>query len=152
MMGYELRAIPHIMEQTSNPETQEHIAQIQRAREEAQYAMEAAQKVIERRVKAKTLPFQKGQMVWLDGSNLRIPNVNRKLKAKREGSFEISKVMGHGVYKLDLSKKWRIHATFHATLSSPYHETEEHRPNYPRPPPDILEQGESYKVEAIVGH
>ena len=55
--------------------------------------MEAAQKVIEQRVKAKTLLFKKGQRVWSDGSNLWIPDVNWKLKAKHEGPFEIMKVM-----------------------------------------------------------
>ena len=70
MMGYKPQAIPHITERTTNPETQEHIKQIQRAREEARYTMEAAQKVIKQRVKAKMPPFKKGQMIWLDGSNL----------------------------------------------------------------------------------
>ena len=70
MMGYEPRMIPHVTEYISNPETRERINQMQRAREEARYAMEATQKIIERRVKAKMPLFQKGQMVWLDGSNL----------------------------------------------------------------------------------
>ena len=60
--------------------------------------------------------------------------------------------MGHGVYELNLLKKWRIHPTFHATLLLPYNETEEHRLNYPQPPPDILEQGELYEIEAIARH
>ena len=139
MMGYEPRTIPHVTERPTNPETRERIDQMQRAREEARYAMEAAQKVIERRVKAKTPAFQKGQMVWLDGSNLRIPNVNRKLKAKREGPFEISKVMGHGVYELDLLKKWRIHPTFHAALLSRAYMTEAHGQTFSEPPPDLID-------------
>ena len=62
------------------------------------------------------------------------------------------KVMDYGVYELDLLQKWHIHPVFHAALLSPYNKMEEHGPNYPRPLPDILEQGESYEVEAIVGH
>ena len=60
--------------------------------------------------------------------------------------------MDRGVYKLNLLKKWQTHPTFHAALLSPYNKTEEHGPNYPQPPPDILEQGELYKIEAIVRH
>ena len=84
-------------------------------------------------------------MVWLDSSNLQILNVNQKLKEKCEGPFEITKVMGHGVYELELPQKWCIHPVFHAILLFPYNETD-----YPRPPPDILEQGESYEIKAIV--
>jgi Chromo (CHRromatin Organisation MOdifier) domain len=40
---------------------------------------------------------------------------------------------------------------FHASLLSPYKETEEHGINYPEPPPDLIEGEEEYEVEDILG-
>ena len=34
----------------------------------------------------------------------------------------------------------------------PYHETDTHGPNHPRPPPDLIDGEEEYEVEAILGH
>ena len=41
---------------------------------------------------------------------------------------------------------------FHASLLTPYKETEEHGPNFTRPPPDIIDNEEQYEVEAIRSH
>jgi hypothetical protein len=40
---------------------------------------------------------------------------------------------------------------FHASLLSPYKETEEHSANYPELPPDLIEGEEEYEVEEILG-
>ena len=40
---------------------------------------------------------------------------------------------------------------FHASLLSPYQETELHGPNYHKPPPEIIEGEPEYEVEAIIG-
>ena len=48
--------------------------------------------------------------------------------------------------------RWRIHNIFHAVLLQPYIENEVHRANFPRPPPDLLEGEEVYKVESILKH
>ena len=55
-------------------------------------------------------------------------------------------------HKLELPESWRIHDTFHATLLKPYVETETHRPNYARPPPEIESDEERYEVETILKH
>src|SRR5712671_2680391 len=41
---------------------------------------------------------------------------------------------------------------FHASLLLPDKETLVHGPNYTRPPPDLTEDAEEYKVEAIINH
>ena len=41
---------------------------------------------------------------------------------------------------------------FHASLLSPYVETDAHGPNYSRPPPDLIGGEEFYKVEQIQDH
>ena len=114
--------------------------------------MEQAQKVVERRIKQRTPAFKKGQQVWLESSNLRLPYPTRKLSPKREGPFRITKVLGPVTYELELPDSWKIHPVFHAGLLSPYTETEEHGKNYTRPPPDVIEGEDNYKVEAILRH
>ena len=114
--------------------------------------MEQAQKVVKRWIKQRTPAFKKGQQVWLESSNLRLPYPTRKLSLKREGPFRITKVLGPVTYELELPDSWKIHPVFHAGLLSPYTETEEHGKNYTRPPPDVIEGEDNYEVEAILGH
>jgi hypothetical protein len=51
-----------------------------------------------------------------------------------------------------LSESWQIHKVFHAALLCPYRENEVYGENYIRPPPDIEEGEEVYKVEQILKH
>ena len=41
---------------------------------------------------------------------------------------------------------------FHATLLSPYRQTEAHGPSFPCPPPDVIDSEEEYKVDHIISH
>ena len=71
---------------------------------------------------------------------------------KQEGPFTIAEVMGPVTYRLNLPKTWKIHPVFHAGLLVPYRITKEHGPDYPRPPPDVVDGEEEYEVEAILNH
>ena len=55
-------------------------------------------------------------------------------------------------YQLTLPTTWQIHPMFHASLLSPYMETNAHGPNYSRPPPDLIGGEEFYEVEQIRDH
>jgi hypothetical protein len=55
-------------------------------------------------------------------------------------------------YQLRLPMSWGIHDVFHASLLSPYHETNAHGPNFSRPPPDLIDGQEEYEVECIISH
>ena len=41
---------------------------------------------------------------------------------------------------------------FHVLLLTPYVETKEHRENYSRPPPDLIDDREQYEVKTIRSH
>lgn len=41
---------------------------------------------------------------------------------------------------------------FHASLLTPYQETETHGPNFPKPPPDLIEGEEQHEIDGIIGH
>jgi transposase InsO family protein len=152
MMGYEPKDIPLAFEKTNTPTAEFRLKTLKEARNEASAAHELArQKVAERSTRGFT-PFEKGQKVWLDGRNLKIGYESRKLAPKREGPFEISEVMGPVTYRLILPNQWRVHPVFHASLLSPYRETDTHGPNFLQPPPDLIEGEEEYKVEVIIAH
>ena len=114
--------------------------------------MEQVQKVVEQWIKQWTPAFKKGQEVWLESMNLRLPYPTRKLSPKCKGPFCIMKVLGPVTYELELPDSWKIHPVFHAGLLSPYMETKEHGKNYMRPPPDVIEGKDNYEVEAILEH
>ena len=74
-------------------------------------------------------------------------NRPRKLLMKRTGPFEIEKVISRTAYRLRIPQNWKIHPVFHASLLTSYKETMEHGPNFPRPPPDLINGDEEYEVD-----
>jgi hypothetical protein len=98
-------------------------------------------------------PFQQGQRVWLEVKNLATTHPTVKLAPKRYGPFQISKVISPVVYQLTLPAQWRqrkLHDVFHASLLTPYHETEAHGVNYLEPPPDVIDGEDEYEVEQVL--
>ncbi len=93
-----------------------------------------------------------GTQVWLEGTHLHLPYQATKLAPKQYGPFKITKEISPIAYQLCLPISWHIHDIFHASLLSPYCEMTAHRPNYSRPPPDLIEGEEEYEVEKIVNH
>ena len=77
---------------------------------------------------------------------------HKKIAPKREGPFEIDKVLGSVTYRLKLPETWKIHDVFHAILLQPYTENKVHGGNFPRPLPELLEGEEVYEVESIIKH
>ena len=93
-----------------------------------------------------------GDQVWLEGKNLKFPHQATKLNPKCYGPFRVIKEISPVVYQLQLPPSWNIHPVFHASLLSPYHKTPSHSPNFSRPPPDLINNKEEYKVEQIKAH
>jgi hypothetical protein len=52
---------------------------------------------------------------------------------------------------LELPEGWKIHSTFHASLLTPYKETEAHGQNFIEPPPELVEGEQEWEVEKILG-
>ena len=120
-----------------------------RARQVAYVQMKAAQ---ERwaRAKREGRKFQKGDLVWLEGRNLKTDQPTSKLAAKRYGPFTVAQVLSPVTYQLTLPEQWKIHPIFHVDLLTPYKETAFHGANYTRPPPDLINGKEEYEVEQIL--
>src|SRR5258707_7675536 len=96
--------------------------------------------------------FMVGAQVWLEGTHLRLPYQATKLAPKRYGPFEIVREVSPVAYQLRLPAAWNIHDVFHASLLSPYRETDADGPNYSRPSPDLIKGEEEYEVEKVINH
>jgi hypothetical protein len=130
------------------PQVALRIQQFKEARERAQQSMIKAQRSW---VKHKDMPkFQLGDLVWLEGKNLRTVQPTAKLAPKRHGPFKVTQVMSAVNYRLELPTQWSIHPVFHIDLLTPYHEMPIHSANYQRPPPDLVEGEEEYEVETVL--
>jgi hypothetical protein len=91
-----------------------------------------------------------GDMVWLEGTNLKLTHLKSKLDAKRYSPFPITKEISPVVFQLALPPQWRIHNVFYTSLLTPYKETEEHGENFAQPPLELIDGQEKYEVEQIM--
>jgi hypothetical protein len=96
-------------------------------------------------------PYQEQDRVWLEVTNLKTTHPTAKLAPKRYGPFTVMKRVSDIVFQLELPHHWKIHNVFHASLLTPYVETELHGPNFPEPPPEIIKNDLEFEVEQIVG-
>ena len=94
--------------------------------------------------------FSIGQLVYLDGWNLKKQTPSKKLSAKWEGPFKILQQTSPVNYRLELPRTWNIHPVFHVDLLAPHNFTEAYGLAYPRPPPDIIDDEEEYEVKEII--
>ena len=152
MMGYEPIALPTILPSTSVPAVELRLKELTAARDEALAAHELARQVMACRTRKPFSPFSKGDKVWLKAHNLKQQVTNPKFVPKREGPFTIIKVLSPITYELKIPKTWKIHPVFHPSLLSPYSENPVHGPNFPKPPPDLIEGEEEYEIEKILHH
>ena len=59
-------------------------------------------------------------------------------------------VVSPTTYWINLPSGWQIYNTFHGSLLIRYNKTKEYGVNYPKSPPEMVEEGEEYKVEEIL--
>ena len=130
------------------PQVTLRLEQLREARDHAQALMIKAQRSW---VKHKDTPkYKEGDLVWLEGRNLRLSQPTPKLAPRRHGPFKVIQVMLPVNYRLELPTQWSIHPVFHIDLLTPYRETITHGPNFQRPPPDLVDNEEEYEVEKIL--
>ena len=151
MMGYQPRGLTDPLIDTKFPEVESRLKQLDLWRREAEAAHEIARQRMTERINQPLIRFIKSQKVWLDMRNLRT-KYNKKITPKREGPFEIAEVLGPVTYRLKLPKTWCIHPVFHSILLKPFTQTPQYGPVKTKPPPDLIEGEEQYKVDHIVSH
>ena len=146
LLGYSPRLAPSEVIITDNKAVEKRVKQMIQARDQAT-------KIINQNAGNTPSPqFTIGDQVWLEGTHLKLPHQSTKLAPKRYGPFTITKQINPVTYQLILPATWQIHPVFHASLLSPYVETDAHGLNYSRPPPDLIGGEEFYEVEQIRDH
>jgi hypothetical protein len=147
LMGFNPRA-DWIHATSPIPKVTLRLEQLKEARIQARDAMVKAQQSW---VKHRDTPkYKEGDLVWLEGKNLRINQPTAKLAPRRHGPFKITQVMSNVNYHLELPTQWSIHPVFHIDLLTPYKETIMHGPNFTRPTPELVDGEEEYSVEKIL--
>ena len=97
MFGNSPIAIPYTFKNTKFPDLEDKMKTLQKNREEALVAHELARTQMIKRGKSTFIPFKLGDKVWLDTWNIKT-NYHKKIGPKREGPFEITKVIGPVTY------------------------------------------------------
>jgi hypothetical protein len=124
------------------------LEQLKEARDQARTFMIKAQQSW---VKHRDTPkYKVGDLVWLEGKNLRTNQPMAKLVPRRHGPFKVIQVMSDVNYRLELPTQWSIHPMFHIDLLTPYRETIMPGPNFTQPAPELIEGEEEYSVERIL--
>ena len=134
------------------PALEECLKNLDTSRKEALTVHKPTQQLMKNWIKSKFTPFEVNDKVWLEARNLKWNILDPKFALKREGPFTITKVLSPLSYQLKLPTSWKSHPVFHASLLTPYHGNEIHRPNFPGPPPDLINNEEEYRVKRILKH
>jgi hypothetical protein len=134
------------------PQIEEQLKELEQVRKTAWDAMLKAQAMlrIKRPGTKKFRPYEEGEQVWLEGTNLKTLYPLAKLGPEWYGPYKVTKCFSNAIYKLGIPQQWKIHNVFHANLLTPYKETELHGPNFSQPPPDLIDGEEEYEVEKII--
>jgi hypothetical protein len=147
LMGFNPRA-DWVHATSPIPRVTLRLEQLKEARDQAQRHMIKAQQSW---VKHHDTPkYKEGDLVWLEGKNLRINQPTAKLVPRCHRPFKIIQVMSAVNYHLELPTQWSIHPVFHIDLLTPYRETIMHGPNFTWPAPELIDGEEEYSVEKIL--
>jgi hypothetical protein len=145
-----LSYLPQLMPKTTPLSSNQ---QVENRGEEMVKRREQAQAVLAKTTQGMPIEqFRTGDQVWLKAKHLALPYHAPKLAPKCHGPFTITKQVSPVAYKLKLPLSWTIHDIFHASLLTPYRKNMMHRPNYTRPPPDLVAGEKEYEVKSIVNH
>jgi hypothetical protein len=146
--GLPVSHYPMTEDQLSEDERMDHIHKM---RSRAKEAITKAQDVMRNKKGTNYKPYQEQDRVWLEATNLKTTHPTAKLASKRYRPFTIKKRVSDVVFQLELPLQWKIHDVFHASLLTPYVETELHGPNFPEPPLEITEGDPEFEVKQIIG-
>ena len=64
--------------------------------------------------------YQVGDLVMLNGRNIKTRRPSKKLDHKNHGPYQIKKIVSPLAVCLTLPRKWKIHNVFHVSLLEPY--------------------------------
>ena len=110
----------------------DRMEQIEYVRKATKTSLEKAQKMMAIRNPGnkKFRPYQEGDLVWIEGTNLKTLYPLAKLAPICYGPFKVMKQLSPAVYKIRIPCQWKVYNVFHANLITPYKEMAIHGLNY----------------------
>jgi len=138
-----------------NPASTVYAHWMETIHKDAKKGLEAAQEHMRRYTDPSRKPppaYQVGDLVILNGRNIKTRRPSRKMDHKNHGPFQVEKIVSPLTVRLTLPRKWKIHNVFHVSLLELYR-ISEHRPS-PDPAKvlreaDDIEQSEENDVEKV---
>jgi len=100
-----------------------------------------------------TPKYQIGDLVMLNGRNIKTRRHSRKLDHKNHGPFQVEQIVSPLTVRLMLPRKWKIHNVFHVSLLEPYRTSEHRAPPNPSKilrEADDIEQSKEYNVDKVL--
>ena len=97
--------------------------------------------------------YQVGDLVMLNGCNIKTRCPSKKLDHKNHGPFQVEKIVSPLAVRLTLPQKWKIHNVFQVSLLEPYRISEHRAPPDPSKvlrEADDIEQSEEYNVDEVM--
>jgi hypothetical protein len=105
------------------------------------------------RTKSAPPQYSVGDLVMLNGKNIRTRRAAKKLDNKLFGPFKVNKVVGTSKMSvgLELPKRWRVHNVFHVSLLEPYRQSAK---GLREPPIVVTERGfkDKFGINHEVGY
>jgi hypothetical protein len=139
-----------------NPASEAYAHWMQAVHQEARSSVEKSQEQMIKyanRERKDAPTYQIGDLVLINGRNIRTRRPSKKLDHKNHGPFQVEKIVSPLAVRLTLPRKWKIHNVFHVSLLEPYHSSELRQPADPAKvlrEADDIEQSEEYDVEEIM--
>jgi len=112
-----------------NPASQVYAHWMHTVHDESRKGLEEAQERMSRPTdptRKEPPAYQVGDLVMLNGRNIKTRRPSKKLDHKNHGPFQVEKIVSPLAVRLTLPRKWKIHNVFHVSLLEPYR-TSEHR-------------------------
>ena len=97
------------------------------------------------------LQYKIGDLVWLNTRNLFTKQLNRKLKNRHAGKYQVKKIISNHAVELDLPSDLHVHPVFYVNLLELAATNNPHPGHVQTPGPPIKVDGETeYEVTTIV--
>jgi hypothetical protein len=138
-----------------NPASKAYAHWMHTIHESAKLALEKAQERMKKyadqqRKEAPT--YQVGDLVMLDGRNIKTRRPSRKLDHKLHGPFQVEKVISPTAIRLTLPRRWKIHNVFHTSLIEPFRSGTRAPPDPTKSlrEADDVEGSEEYDIDEVM--
>lgn len=97
--------------------------------------------------------FKPGDLVMVDGRNIKTKRACKKLDHKMHGPFEIDTMISSHAARIRLPGRWRVHNVFHVSLLEPYRQSQMRKPIDPKAVLQAIqdiEDQEYYDIDEIM--